>query len=109
MHELGITQNIVTMVSERAQARRVIRVTIVIGKLSAVCSQSIRFCFDVVSRGTVLEGAELDIVEIDGIAECRACGTHFPLDQLYGHCPCGSHDLIRLTGEELLVKEMVTA
>jgi hydrogenase nickel incorporation protein HypA/HybF len=109
MHELGITQNIVAIVSERARSQRVTGVTIVVGKLSAVCPQSIRFCFDVVSHGTLLEGAELEIVEIDGTAECRACGTHFTLEHLYGHCPCGSHDLIRLTGEELLVKEMVTA
>lgn len=109
MHELGITQNIVAIVSERARARRVTRVTIVIGKLSAVCPQSIRFCFDVVSRGTLLEGAALEIEEIDGTGECRTCGTHVTLEHLYGHCPCGSHDLIRLTGEELLVKEMVTA
>lgn len=109
MHELAITRNIVAIVSEKAKTERVRRVTIEIGKLSAVFPQAVRFCFEVVSRGTVLEGAELDIVEIDGTAECRACGTHFSLEHLYGRCPCGSSDLTRLTGEELLVKEMVTA
>lgn len=109
MHELGITRNIVAIVCEKAKTDRVTRVTIAIGKLSAVLPQAVRFCFDVVSRGTVLEGAELEIIEIEGTAKCRTCGTHFTLEHLYGRCPCGSADLTRLTGEELLVKEMVTA
>lgn len=85
-------------------------VTLEIGKLSAVLPDAVRFCFDVVSQGTVVEGAELEIIEPPGTAECRICGTHFELEQLYGRCPgCESVDLIRLTGEELLIKQMVTA
>lgn len=109
MHELGITRNIVSIVTEKAGGEPVRRVTIAIGKLSAVLPEAIRFCFDIVSQGTVVEGADLEILEIPGTAECRSCGTHFELEQLYGRCPCGSVDITRLTGEELLVKQMVTA
>lgn len=109
MHELGITRNIVSIVTEKAQGERVRRVTIEIGKLSAVLPEAIRFCFDIVSQGTVLQGAELEILEISGTAECRTCGSQFELEQLYGRCPCGSADITRLTGEELLIKQMVTA
>ena len=109
MHELGITRNIVAIVTEKARGEPVRRVTIAIGKLSAVLPEAIRFCFDIVSQGTVAEGADLEILEIPGTAECRTCGTHFELEQLYDRCPCGSVDITRLTGEELLVKHMVTA
>jgi len=109
MHELGIARNIVTIVTEKAQGEEVRQVTIAIGKLSAVLPEAIRFCFDIVSQGTVVEGAELEIIEIPGTAECRICGTQFEVEQLYGPCPCGSTDVSRLTGEELLVKQMVTA
>ena len=109
MHELGITRNIVSIVTEKAQGEQVRQVTIAIGKLSAVLPEAIRFCFDIVSQGTVAEGAELEIVEIFGTAKCRSCGSQFELEQLYGPCPCGSSDITRLTGEELLVKQMVTA
>ena len=109
MHELGITRNIVSIVTEKAQGEQVRQVTIAIGKLSAVLPEAIRFCFDIVSQGTVAEGAELEIVEISGTAKCRSCGSQFELEQLYGRCPCGSSDITRLTGEELFVKQMVTA
>jgi len=109
MHELGITRNIVSIVTEKARGEPVRRVTIAIGKLSAVLPEAIQFCFDIVSQGTVAEGAELEILEIAGTAKCRTCGSQFELEQLYGRCPCGSADITRLTGEELLIKQMVTA
>jgi len=108
MHELSITQTIVSLVTENAQGGRVKHVTIEIGKLSAVSPEAIRFCFDIVSQGTVVEGAHLEIHEISGTAECRACGMTFDIEQLYGQCACGSEDLILLTGQELMVKQMVT-
>ena len=109
MHELGIARNIVSIVIEKAQGKPVSRVTIEIGKLSAVLPEALRFCFDIVSQETVVENAELEIIEISGAAVCRTCGSQFELEQLYERCPCGSADITRLTGEELLVKQMVTA
>jgi hydrogenase nickel incorporation protein HypA/HybF len=42
------------------------RVRLEIGRLSSVMPEAIRFCFDVCARGTALEGAELEIVELAG-------------------------------------------
>lgn len=106
MHELGIARNIVAIVSDRAQGRRVRRVTLEVGKLSGVMTDAIAFCFDVVAQGTVLEGASLDICEIEGRGRCIACGTEFDMPTLYAACACGSRRLHRLQGEELKVKTM---
>jgi len=106
MHEMGITRNIVSIVSERATPRRVLRVRLEIGRLSAVMPDAIRFCFDVISKGTLLDGAELEIVEIPGRARCLACGDEIALETLFARCPCGSRELERLAGEELNIKEM---
>ncbi|MDX1425943.1 MAG: hydrogenase maturation nickel metallochaperone HypA [Kiloniellales bacterium] len=106
MHEMGITRNIVSIVSERARPRKVLRVRLEIGRLSAVMPDAIRFCFDVISKGTLLDGAELEIVEIPGRARCRACGEEIALETLFARCPCGSRALERLAGEELNIKEM---
>ncbi len=108
MHELSITRNIVAIVSARANGARVTRVTLEIGQLSAVVPDAIRFCFDVVAKGTVLEGAQLDVIEIPGRGRCRNCGREIALGQLIERCDCGSLDLVRLSGEELFIKEMVT-
>lgn len=66
MHELGITRNLVAIVSDAAQGRRVRKVWLEIGQQSALLPDAVRFCFDVVSRGTVLEGAALEIVALPG-------------------------------------------
>ena len=68
MHEMGITQNVVSIVSEKAGDSKVSKVVLEIGKLSAVMPEAIRFCFDVCTKNTVLDGAELEIREIDGLA-----------------------------------------
>lgn len=106
MHELGLTQEIVALVSERTQGARVIRVVLEIGKLSAVLPDAIRFCFDLCCEGTSLEGAELEIREIAGRARCRECGGEVVLERPFGVCVCGNSDLEWLSGEELLIKEV---
>jgi hydrogenase nickel incorporation protein HypA/HybF len=105
MHELGITQNIVAIVAEHANGRPVARVRVEVGKLSGVMSDAIRFCFDVVAKGTCLEGAELELIEIDGRGRCRACQSEFPTPDLFTACSCGSRNIERLAGEELNIRE----
>ena len=58
MHELGMAQEIVAMVSERAGGSRVTRVVLEVGKLAAVLPDALRFCFDLCVEGTrSIEGA----------------------------------------------------
>jgi hydrogenase nickel incorporation protein HypA/HybF len=82
------------------------RVTLEVGKLSGVMTDAIAFCFDVVAQGTALEGASLDIHEVEGRARCTACGAEFDMPTLYTACACGSRRLHRLQGEELKIKTM---
>ena len=106
MHELSITHSIVAIVEEAAKGRRVQRVTLEVGAMSGVMSEAIAFCFDVVTVGTALEGASLEIHEIEGRARCGSCGSEFATGTLFAICGCGSHRLTRLAGEELKVKSM---
>jgi hydrogenase nickel incorporation protein HypA/HybF len=109
MHELGIAQEVIALVSEHAHGARVTRVVLEIGKLAAVLPDAVRFCFDLCGEGTVVEGASLDIIETPGRARCRACGGDVWLDRPFGRCGCGSTDLDWLSGEELKVKEFEVA
>jgi hydrogenase nickel incorporation protein HypA/HybF len=105
MHELGIAQEVVALVAEHAQRKVVTRVVLEIGKLSAILPDAIRFCFDMCSEGTVVQGAQLEIIEIPGRARCRACEGEVMLERPFGRCECGGCDLEWLAGEELRVKE----
>ncbi len=66
MHELGITRNLVAIVSDAAGGRRVNKVWLEIGEQSALLPDAVLFCFDVVSKGTALEAAVLEIVRVGG-------------------------------------------
>jgi hydrogenase nickel incorporation protein HypA/HybF len=106
VHELGITRNIVAIVGDAAKGRAVRRVTLEVGKLSGVMPDALLFCFDVVAKGTVLDGATLDIREIAGRARCDHCREEFETATLVTPCVCGSRQLTRLAGEELKIKTM---
>lgn len=109
MHELGITQQIVEIVLERAGEARVTRVVVEIGKLSAILPDAVRFCFELCCEGTPLSGAVLEIVEPPGRARCRACGGEVELERPFGRCGCGSSDLDWLSGMDLRIREMEVA
>jgi hydrogenase nickel incorporation protein HypA/HybF len=106
MHELALTCAIVESAEEAATGRRVLRVTLDIGRLSGVMTEAIRFCFDEVANGTAVEGAVLDIREIEGRARCRHCGAEFVTPDLYTACACGAFDIERLHGEELTINSI---
>jgi hydrogenase nickel incorporation protein HypA/HybF len=108
MHELGITRSVVAICAEHANGARVKRVTLEIGKLSAILPDAVRFCFDICAKGTVVEGAQLEIIEIPGKAICRQCQRPVHLAQPFGRCDCGCNDLEQIAGHELKVKEMET-
>jgi hydrogenase nickel incorporation protein HypA/HybF len=109
MHELSITRNVVAICAERAAGAQVLRVTVEVGKLSAIMPEAMRFCFDLCARDTLLEGAALDIIETEGRARCRDCGDEIALNTLSGRCPCGSSALQVIAGEELKIREMEVA
>ena len=108
MHELGITQEILEVITERAGDRKVKRVVLEIGKLSCVLPDAIRFCFDLCAEGTIAEGAMLEIIQPPGRGRCRQCGTEFELEAVFARCVCGSTDIDWISGEELRIKTMET-
>lgn len=106
MHELGIAEEVVALVTARTGGARVTRIVLEIGRLCAVMPDAMRFCFDLATEGTLAEGARLEIVEIPGRGRCRACGADVALERPFGWCGCGGSDLEWLAGEELRVKEI---
>ncbi len=109
MHELSITQRIVDMVADHAGDSKVLTVHVSVGRLSGVVPDAMRFCFDLLTEGTPLEGATLAIDEPAGLARCAGCGTDFTLSDLVLLCPCGSTAVELLAGRELRVTSLEVA
>jgi hydrogenase nickel incorporation protein HypA/HybF len=110
MHEVSLAEGILRIVQDAAQrtgARRVRSVTLEIGALAHVEPHALRFCFDAVTRGSVAEGAALEIATVPGLAWCMPCGERVPLGRLGDACPrCGSYQLQVVGGEEMRVREI---
>ncbi len=106
MHELAITQSIVEAVCEVAGKVRVTRVRLEIGRLAGIIPDSICFCFDLCAKSTVLEGAALQIHEVEGRARCCECKAEFPAENTIAFCACGSAKVEILAGHELRITEV---
>ncbi len=109
MHELSITQSVVDAVSERVAGQRVVSLRLEVGRLCGVVPDAMRFCFELVTDKTVLQGARLDIDEPAGRGHCRECDQDFTLTDLILLCPCGSADVEVTAGRELMIKSVEVA
>ena len=113
MHEMALAASVLEIVEGTAQRNggaRVSAVWLEIGALSQVEPEALRFCFDVVTRGSLADRARLEIVTTPGAAWCMPCGETVALAALGGPCPhCGSYQLAVSQGEAMRVKQIELA
>lgn len=111
MHELGIAvqvvESAVSSIPHSLQGQPVKKVTLDIGKMAGITADSLKFCFEIVSKGTVFETAELVINEIPVTAKCRSCLSEWVISEPYFFCEkCGNSNIIIETGRELLIRSI---
>ncbi len=98
------------MIQDQAAAHRYNRVRTVfleLGTLACVEPAALRFSFDAVTRGTLAEGAVLEIVETRPDAWCHACGHAVSVARRADPCPdCGGYGLRLSGGDELRLKRL---
>jgi hydrogenase nickel incorporation protein HypA/HybF len=103
MHELPVTQSILEIAIRHAgEAKRITRINLVIGDLSSLVGDSVKFYWDMLSKDTIAEGAELHFERIKTRFQCAECGFEFePLDTKEFICPdCGSEQVKVIAGKE---------
>lgn len=107
MHELSIAQSIVETVLDeagRAKAGRVSKVTLQIGELAGIMPDSLLFCFELLTRATIAENAELAIISVPITAQCPRCNSTFTIRQNHYRCnECGNPDIELQSGRELQI------
>jgi hydrogenase nickel incorporation protein HypA/HybF len=106
MHEMGIAMEIIDIarasIPEDMQGAKIQRVNLQVGKLSAIVPDSLRFCFDLATKETPLEGAELVIEELDVVARCKDCQAQWTVTEPVFTCTaCQSGAIDILSGREL--------
>ncbi|WP_197320836.1 hydrogenase maturation nickel metallochaperone HypA [Saccharomonospora sp. NB11] len=106
MHELSITQSVVDAVVDHTGGARVLSVRLEVGALSGVEADALRFCFDAVTRGTPVEGAELVIETVPGRGWCPRCEAESELSSFLDTCSCGSMDVHVRSGQQLRIRDV---
>jgi hydrogenase nickel incorporation protein HypA/HybF len=110
MHEMSVAENILEIIQRHAPVQDKTRVKVIrlrIGELAGVVPESLRFCFEVMSKGTVAEGAELMIERVPLVGRCHECDFDFHVEGYVFVCPrCHSPQIEVISGHELEVMEM---
>ena len=103
MHEMALSESLLAVLEEQATQHGYARVKTVwleIGPLAGVEVESLRFSFEVVSRGTLAEGAALEIEDTG--ESCGATSSNYA-----DACPgCGGYALRVSGGDDMRIKEL---
>jgi hydrogenase nickel incorporation protein HypA/HybF len=115
VHELSICLGIMEVATTALEklprpVPRVLRVTVRVGRLTAVVSDTLRHYFDLLTPGTALDGTELVIDEVPIRGRCADCAGRFEIETLSFTCPLCRSGFVELSsGRELEVVSLDTA
>jgi hydrogenase nickel incorporation protein HypA/HybF len=99
MHETALAKRVLEAVLERARGARVLVVRGAVAEDEALSLEALRFHFAAHARGTVAEGARLELELRHLSARCSACRHQFLPEHHVRLCPrCGSLETV-LEGE----------
>lgn len=119
LHEFSMATSLVGTIMDRVErdgAEKVLEVHLVIGKLTLLETDQFSFCYEVITKGTLLEGSKLLVTEGDVKVKCTQCNytgaMKFESDMLHHmfvptlQCVfCGSQVQI-LEGNECTIKSV---
>ena len=110
MHELSLAEavnNSIKEICERSSWTRVRRVVLKVGCMRQVDPELLLFAFDVVSKGTLSDGADLSILALPIVFKCHACGKETSSENTIFVCGgCGNTDVDLLSGMELTIESI---
>ncbi len=104
MHELSLSNGILETVLRHADGRKVSAVQLTIGTMRQVVPESLTFYFEIVSRDTAAEGAELEMEIVPARLRCRSCGREWEPEFADFRCAeCARAEVEVLSGTEFEV------
>lgn len=113
MHELPIVQKVVETVLEYAKQEKALavrRVNLEIGSLHDLMEDWVKKYFRFITKETVAENAELNILRTPVICQCKVCNEKFTVNVkniMDVQCPtCENENYRILFGNELLIQSI---
>lgn len=111
MHEMGIAVEVMNIamrhLPEGGRGLRVVAMRLKVGKLTAIIPETFKFCMQVATKDTPLEGADIVIEEVPLRVKCSDCGRNSELAEPPFICPeCKSSKIEISSGRELTLESL---
>ena len=108
MHELSVTESILEISlrhANKANAKRITNLYLVIGQLASIVDDSVQFYWDIVSEGTLADGALLHFRRVPATLSCLECNHQYNPGNDGFSCPnCKSERVKVISGEEFFME-----
>ena len=110
MHELAVTQSILKIAlqhADKANAKRVTDLNIVMGELSKMVDDSIQFYWEIIAKDTIAEQAKLHFRRVPAELQCMTCFEKYHPTDKELVCPkCGGVGAKVIAGEEFALESI---
>jgi hydrogenase nickel incorporation protein HypA/HybF len=107
LHEFGLCEAILEAVERRAAGRKVLGARVRIGARHQVVEAAFDQAFEMVSMGTVADGARVDWNIVPVQTTCRSCGRVAESVDMWATCAaCGSSDIDVAGGDDLMLESI---
>jgi hydrogenase nickel incorporation protein HypA/HybF len=110
MHELSVTESVLDIVirhATQANARSVTGVNLVIGEYASIVDDSVQFYWDIISKDTQAQGAQLRFRRISAELACQTCQFRYQPERDSYECPnCGSSRVQIVAGREFYIESI---
>jgi len=118
VHELSIASSLIDAlldIAKKQSSNKVVEVQLKVGKLKMLSLDQLRFSYEILSKGTVLEGSRMKIEETPGLTRCPNCNHtqefqasdqsyHFAIPKM--NCPKCQTPLVLEGGDECLITKV---
>ena len=101
MHEQSIVESILSLAladAKKENAKRIIGIKLIVGELTGVEEEAVKFYFGFLAKNTIASGARLDFEFTKAQLRCRDCDYIFPRIKLNYNCPKCSKKAVEIVG-----------
>lgn len=109
MHELSICRAITDIVGRHADGAAVRTVRLRVGELRQIVPDTLTYCWGLVTEGSELASATLEIERVPAAVRCRACDHEHVLTAPVFTCPRCGGDVTIVSGAEFLITSLELA
>lgn len=111
MHEMSTMVRMVNLACETAEKEgggRLKSISVSVGAMTGILPFYLKKYFPAASKGTLAEGAELEITEVPVTVKCQDCGTIYEPEKATGRsCPkCGGIRAHILSGRDITLDKV---